>query len=523
MSDADKEKARSRTARNLGISGAQAETVLRYGNAGKQHFVAYTGMDRETGQLLKKGLKSISQEKISETQSYQSIKAQAGYAAEVKTVARENADRIIAGDKTRVSRTDDLSKGLKSSDGQSMGGVNHPLYDLISVGEDGSYIEGSARQLKYVGKNAGECCNRLLQKKFDKYRNANASIEIPKDFYEDVKAELSDRAESLNRQIRRAEESGKPELAQQRRAQLEQMKKTQENLKQGKLTTDEAIEARLHPRLSTAKDAAKIFHRAGLEAMEIGAAVGGGMSFIQNSVAVLKGDKDPKDAAMAVGWDTASAAGLSYVTGFVGSAISGGMQNAESIYLRGLSKSALPAMIVTTVLEAGKTLYRFADGQINGLQCLNELGEKGANTVVTTLGATVGQVLIPIPVIGGLIGSMCGYALSSVYYNSLTSALNAAKEAHEERLRIEAECASAIAAIREYRLEMELAIRNYFTDYVGSFNAAFSQMQEAFHTKNVDLLIEGANSITETLGGEALFHTQKELDAIMASDMTIVI
>lgn len=132
-------------------------------------------------------------------------------------------------------------------------------------------------------------------------------------------------------------------------------------------------------------------------------------------------------------------------------------------------------------------------------------------------------MLIPIPVIGGLIGSMCGYALSSVYYNSLTSALNEAKEAHEERLRIEAECASAIAAIREYRLEMELAIRNYFTDHVGSFNAAFSQMQEAFHTKNVDLLIEGANSITETLGGEALFHTQKELDAIMASDMTIVI
>lgn len=131
-------------------------------------------------------------------------------------MARENADRIIAGDKTRVSRTDDLSKGLKSSDGQSMGGVNHPLYDLISVGEDGSYIEGSARQLKYVGKDAGECCNRLLQKKFDKYRNANASIEIPKDFYEDVKAELSDRAESLNRRSagqRKAESPNWPSSA----------------------------------------------------------------------------------------------------------------------------------------------------------------------------------------------------------------------------------------------------------------------------------------------------------------------
>lgn len=521
--DKNKETEQKRTLQNVGVAGAQAEVVQRYGSAAKEHFVAYTGADRETGQVLKKGLESISKEKISETQQYQSIKAQAGYAAEVKTVARENADKIIAGDKARVSRTDDLPKDLTSSSGQSVGGVNNQLYDIISVGEDGSYIEGTARQLKYVGKDASECCDRLLQKKFDKYRDADASIEIPKDFYDGVRTELDKRIENLNDQIRRAEAKGNSELAQRRRAQLEQVKKTKENLKQGKLTSGEAIEARLHPKLSTAKDITQISHRVGLEAAKTGAVIGGGMSFIRNSVAVLKGDETPEDAVLAVAGDTVSAAGLSYATGFMGSAIKGGMQNAESIYLRGISNSALPTMIATSVLEVGKTLYRFADGQIDGLQCLNELGEKGTGIVASTAGATIGQILIPIPIVGGLIGSMCGYALSSMYYNTLTSALNEAKVAHEERLRIEAECEAAIVAIREYRLEMELAIRNYFIGHIRAFNSAFSQMQEAFNTGNIDLLVEGANSITETLGGEVLFRTTGELDALMAGEDTITI
>ena len=48
-------------------------------------------------------------------------------------------------------------------------------------------------------------------------------------------------------------------------------------------------------------------------------------------------------------------------------------------------------------------------------------------------------------------------------------------------------------------------------------------MQEAFNTGNVDLLVEGANSVTETLGGEVLFRTTGELDALMAGEDMITI
>jgi hypothetical protein len=180
-------------------------------------------------------------------------------------------------------------------------------------------------------------------------------------------------------------------------------------------------------------------------------------------------------------------------------------------------------MAAMAVWETGKTLVRFAEGKIDGTECLTELGEKGAGITASAAGAAVGQVLIPIPVVGGLIGSMCGYALSSAFYHSLTEALNQKKLAHRERVRIEVECEEAIRAMREYRFEMEIAIRNYFTHYIGEFEQAFSTMQKAYDTGDLDFMVQGANHITEALGGQVLFRTTEELDRLMASSDPIIL
>lgn len=516
------EKNKKQAMKNAVISGSQTEVVQRYGSAAKEQFVAYSGVNRETGQVLKKGLKDIANSRVNPDYASQNIKQQAGFSAEVKTVARENAEKIIAGDKTRSIRTDDYPKSTRA-DGTLVGGTNDQLFDIVSINEDGSYIEGSARQLKYVGKDAKSCCEKLLGKKFDKYREADATIEIPKDSYDGVVKELDGKISTLNKQIKSAEQSGNAELAQRYRTHLKKTEKTKANLKKGKLTNEEAIQARVNPEWSTAKDVVNYSHRAGFESAKSGAVIGGGISLIHNIVAVVKGEKDPEDAALSVAGDTVSAAGLSYATSFIGSAIKGGLQNAQSTYLSALSSTAAPAMIATAILETGKTLYRFVDGQIDGAECLLELGERGTGIVASTIGATVGQALIPVPVLGGLIGSMIGYALSSMYYNALTSALNEAKFAHAERLRIEAECEASIASIREYRIQMEITIRNYLSDHICAFNNAFSKMQEAFHTRNVDLIVEGANDITKMLGGEVLFQNINELDMLMENGREIII
>lgn len=528
-----------RTVENIGLAGAQAEVVARYGSAAREHFVAYSGVDQAAGRTLKKGLKSISQSRVS---SPKNIKQQAGFSAEVKTVARENAQKIVEGDvgritTTRTVRTDDIpqqkmwvEKPIGAPEDQCfqgvempVGGTNDQLYDLVEVCDDGTCFLGSGRQLKYVGKDAKSCCSKLLSKDYDKYRDAQAALEIPKDLYDGVQEELDQRISSLNKQLQKAKNQGNTELAEKHQAQLDRAQKTKASLRKGKVTSEEAIEARLHPKLSTAKDVAKLSHQAGMEAAKTGALIGGGMSFVRNAVAVVKGDETPGEAAKAIAVDTAGAGTLSYATGFIGSAVRGGMSNAKSSYLRTISNTGMPAMIATAVLETGKTLYRFIDGEIDGTQCLEELGEKGTGIVASSAGAVIGQIVVPVPILGGLLGSMFGYALSSTLYYSLLAALDEQKMAHEVRLLVEAECEEAITAIREYRLEMELAIRNYFTEYIPAFENAISDMQAAFQTHDVDLLVKGANAITETLGEEALFRTSEELDALMAAKDTILI
>ena len=60
---ADKNK-KTKTLENVALEGAASEVVQRYGSAVKEHFVAYSGKDNETGEQLKRGLKDIAKAKV---------------------------------------------------------------------------------------------------------------------------------------------------------------------------------------------------------------------------------------------------------------------------------------------------------------------------------------------------------------------------------------------------------------------------------------------------------------------------
>ena len=134
-----KDKKREEDILNAGIAGAAYETVQRYGYAAKEHYVAYSGVDNEIEKTLKKGLKDISEERINPKYKNQNIRQQAGFSAEVKTVARDNAENIINKNPNRRIRTDD------------MGSVNDPLSDLVTLDVNGDIIKGSETQLKFLG------------------------------------------------------------------------------------------------------------------------------------------------------------------------------------------------------------------------------------------------------------------------------------------------------------------------------------------------------------------------------------
>lgn len=487
-----------------GITNAEtAEDILLHGTAGKEHVVAYEGFDHETGRALKRGLKDISKSKVNPQYKEQNIKQQAGFSAEVKETARENADRILGKDPTRKVRTDDIGR------------VNDPLYDHVEIDANGNIIPGSGSQMKFVGKNPKECLNKLMSGKYKKYRDANAAMEVPSDFYDGVCQEIDNSVADLKRQIEGAKRQGKMDVSQKKQAQIDDLKRTRRNLRKSRVSQSEAVEARKNPRLSTAKDIHRLSHDAGVTAAAYGAGIGGTISGLQNIVSVLRGEKSPSDALCDTALTTGKAAVSGYVMAYGSTAAISVMRNASQSFVRSLSKTNLPAMVVSTAVTSVDTVWQWMNGKITGTECLQEMGKNGFTLSSSAAYAAAGQMLIPIPVVGGLIGGMVGYSVAGACYGELVAALKEAKLAREERIRIERECEDAIAAMRQYRQDINRIADMYLADYRNTFDAAFSDMQNAMGIGDIDGFIAGANRITRKLGGTTNFDSFEEFDRRM--------
>ncbi len=519
MAQNEKKKDKQEDLIRAGIAGASYETVQRYGSAAKEHLVAYSGTDNERGIQLQKSLKSIKEQGTNDEFAFSIRQQKAGWAAEVKDTASTNAENIIAGNSKRKMRHDDLPDTP----------ANHPLFDHVEVDAEGNIISGSGSQMKFIGAsdsdptgagNAERALKKLQSKDFQKYIDNDVKIEVPKDEYQQMIDKASEEIESLQKQLEKLKAKGNAEAVAKVEKKIENLNKLKKNLRPSKLTRKESLEAVDAPVISTIKSVANISHRAGMKTAETGALIGGSVSLVRNIVGMCKGEIEADEAAKNVVKDTAQSAVVGYGTGFAGTAIKGAMQNAKSEYTRTLAKTNVAGTIVAVTVSASKTLTQYFRGEIDGTQCLEDLGEQGTGMIASSMFTVIGQAVIPIPVVGGLIGGMIGYALSSATYGILISALKEAKLAHEERIAIEKECEEHIKMIREYRAQMNAIIEEYLSDTMEIFNESFSGIKNALAIGDVDLFIESANEITGTLGGNKPFETMDDFQNKMMSGTT---
>ena len=497
---------------NAALGGAAFDTVRRFGSGIKEHIVAYSGTDNETGTALKRSLKSISQSKVNPDYAKQNLKQQAGFSAEVLEVKRRRAEEAIAGKKPSTIRTDDIP-----------GHVNDPLYDITSaVDANGNPIPGASAQMKFVGSSPKDAVGKMMGAKYEKYIDADCKILVPSDYYDGMQSELNSRIASLEEQAAKLRSKGDSANAAKCERQLEKCRKLKDNLEKSTASSEDAMEARLHPKTITAKDILKTANRAGLEQAQTGAAFGGGISLVRNAIAVCRDKKTFAQAARDVACDTVEAGAVSYATGFAGSVIKGTLQNAESSTLRAVSKTGLPAMIATATLEIGKTLARYWKGEIDGTECLDELGERGCGMISAGMFTAAGQLAIPIPFVGAAIGSMVGYALSSACYRTLLDSLKDAKLARERRIAIERQCEEMIAEMRAFRLELEETVRRRSELRKLALDSALSGIKDALATGNVDGCICAANEIVRHAGKEPLYENMQGFHAMMLSNAEMV-
>ncbi|WP_181225830.1 hypothetical protein [Helicobacter pylori] len=496
------------------IMGSTSEESALYASANREHL-----------SVLDK-LEEISKRKINPNYTNQNINQQAGYSAEIKEQAHVNANNILAGKREKVNQYDDLSSTQKAQIGErfpdyATPSKNHEIVDYASVDKKGNVIPGTLTQSKFVGRNGAECFEKFLSKDYEKYFENGVKVKIPEDFFGDFQKEANITIKSLESQIAKQKSFGNFQKANILERRLQKCKTIKANTRPASITKAEAIEARLNPNLSTAKDVASVSHQAGMNAAQTGALIGGGVSAITNIYECIANGKDPMKAIKHTALATLKGGAISYFNAFSSSSLGGLMQSSANKIIKSLGKGSVPAMIVGACVANATVLTRYFSGKIDGKELLKQLGK--ANTTLVSSGAmaVAGQVLIPIPVVGALVGGFVGAILSETFFNAFLKAREEAKLARQRRIEIERECRELIKLLETYQNQFNEVFERYFHETTKFFNQNFDELERALYAGDADLAIGVNNKIQERLGQKALFDNSKEGWELITSNKDI--
>ncbi|KAA6503847.1 hypothetical protein E5A79_04005 [Helicobacter pylori] len=238
--------------------------------------------------------------------------------------------------------------------------------------------------------------------------------------------------------------------------------------------------------------------------------LGGFVSSIKSIYECQKKGKDHKEAFKHTAIATLKGGALSYGSAFASSSLGGWMQSSANKFVQSLGKSSAPAMIMCVCVANATILGRYFSGKIDGKELLKQLGK--ANTTLVSSGAmaVAGQALIPIPVVGVLIGGFVGAVLSETFFNAFLKAREEAKLARQRRIEIEKECREIIKLLEAYQNQFKEVFEQYFHETTKFFNQSFDELERVLYAGDADLGIGINNKIQERLGQKALFDNSKE-------------
>lgn len=503
LAPADRE-AIARDRANTATALSSSETVSRYGSANAEFVKAYTGVDNEHGVKLSKGLKGISQENTG-------VKHRAGWAAEVSSTSRENAEAIINKSSERSIRSDDLKHYGIETDGKYREAV-----DRVRV-KDGEIVYEAQTK---VEANGNRVANQVSHEdhKYSKY--FGKKLELPTEQVEEAKTYCRTRAQNLRTRADKLDSEGKPEVAAKFRERAERFDKlADEDIVDLGLDTTQAIDYAERPLRETLKDIARTSHRAGVEGARYGALIGGSISLLTNAFKVAQDTKELGEAAQDVVLDTAKAAALGYGTAFVGSALKGAMQQSSNQTLRTLAGTSAPALVVNICLSLTTSIHRYIKDEISEAQLLEELGEKGTGMLSSSMMAVLGQVAVPIPFVGAAIGGMIGYTLSSSFYQC---AFEAARDVELSRRQL-ARVQMIQEAARERIAEEQARLDEFTRREIPQLRTETAQLFVAVNGADNDAFAVAINQYATLLGKQLEFSSQSEFDAFMDSDAPLVL
>ncbi|WP_120865137.1 hypothetical protein [Helicobacter pylori] len=257
-------------------------------------------------------------------------------------------------------------------------------------------------------------------------------------------------------------------------------------------------------------------HEAGLGALGL-EFLNGFVPFIIKSIfcEYKKKGKDYKEALKHTAIATLKGGTLSYGSAFASSSLGDLMQSNANKVIQSLGKGSVPTMIVGVGVVNCKVLVDYFRGTIDRVECLEKLGKENTTFLSGIVMGSIGQLAIPIPVVGVLIGSFVGGVMSKTFYDVSLTIFKEAKLARQRRIEIERECRESIRWLEIYRNQFKEVFRQYFHGNVKFFNENFNNLERALYAGDADLAIGVNNKIQERLGQKPLFNNTQEFLELM--------
>lgn len=524
--------------------GINVDNLSKHSEAGSEFVKAFTGKDNQTGQNLQKGLWQIKKYKLNQDYYDSNIKQQAGYSAEVLDVARKNSKAILNGDDVRFSRVDDVP-GHK---------VNETPFDIAGLNVNGKEIYDLSGQVKFLDFVRDQ--NGVYRVDVQKYTKKIAGLVkvngirysekypegtyiVPKDAYFGVKKELKFLERQCQNQLDYARRQGNFELQNKYQAELDYVKKVDNNLKQSEVTANDAILARLEPEKLTAREITGLGHQAGINYAKSMATIKGTIAFAQCMSKVMNGEMSVKDASKEVSAEVVKGAGLGYVTGHANTALASVMRNSSKEVLRKMGQSSVPAQIVTFTASVIRIVNDNIEGKITDEECFYNITKSGVSIAGTfragELGAKAGENLAKainlkyggalgqaVGFVGGPVCAIVASVVASVVINATLdyaiTTLMAPGIARQERLEIEQLCDLLHQELEIYRENFERIYVKKNKQLLGIFGSSLKNMAVALDMGDADLFINGANAITNSLGGKTQFNNLGEFEQFLDSN-----
>ncbi len=252
-------------------------------------------------------------------------------------------------------------------------------------------------------------------------------------------------------------------------------------------------------------------HEAGLGALRL-EFLNGFVPFIIKSIfcEYQKKGKDYKEALKHTAIATLKGGTLSYGSAFASSSLGDLMQSNANKVIQSLGKGSVPTMIVGVGVVNCKVLVDYFRGTIDRVECLEKLGKENTTFLSGIVMGSIGQLAIPIPVVGVLIGSFVGGVMSKTFYDVSLTIFKEAKLACQRRIEIEKECRESIRQLEMYQNQFNEVFERYFHGTIKFFNESFDELERVLCAGDADLAIAVNNKIQERMGQELLFDNKQE-------------